>query len=152
MHFTTIFNARNIFVSNSTLFHLLLLQLDSSFPLELAKCPWVSPSPPFALSRHNCQSLSPWWLAASSAEVKTKEEKPTGLCIQIERGVSEGVGEWDAGKREKISKNSTVSNLCLSSVHFRWFQSNHVCHWQNFTQNKVVSYQTDRSKEKKSKK
>lgn len=47
-----------------------------------------------ALSQLNCQSKSPWW---PTAEVRTKEQKPTGLCIKTERTQSKWVGEWNNG-------------------------------------------------------
>lgn len=67
-------------------------------PPSLSLSPSTPPPLSFshhALSHHNCQGQSPWWLIASSAEVKTKDQKPTGLFIQTEKRET----EWVSGKR-----------------------------------------------------
>lgn len=79
-----------------------------SSPLALPLLlPLKSASPPLSFSHHapsqsSCQHQSPWWLTASSAEEKTKDQNPTGLCTQTEKREAEWVRQWE--KEEKWVK------------------------------------------------
>lgn len=87
----------------------------------------LKPTPPpllfshHALSQLNCQSQSPWWLIASSAEEKTKDQKPTGLCIQTEKKETKWAGEWEKKSSAHFVSDNKQKSCVLWSHHLPTF-------------------------------